>query len=385
MDGTNQGIEATLVPGKLALVGPAHIGTGGAVSNTGLALHRLGVRVSLMGKVGDDLFGGAVLDTLRSYDEALAEGMIRSPGEHTSYTVVVSPPETDRIFLHCTGANDTFAADDLAFEAIDRAKLFHFGYPPLMRRMYANAGAELEELLARVKASGATVSVDLARPDPDSEAGRADWPTILRRALPGVDLFLPSLEEILYMLRKEQYEAMAQRHGAAELLHHADGALLRSLADELIAMGAAVVVLKLGEHGLYLRTTADPDRLARMGRGAPRPSDRWLDRELLATCYQVTAVGTTGAGDCTIAGFLTGLLRHGETPEAVLNGAVAVGACNVERADAVSGVPSWDEVQRRMQAGWARREQELSLPDWRRIADGLWAGPADRNDRKDGA
>ncbi len=383
MDGANQGIDAALVPGKLALVGPAHIGTGGAVSNTGLALHRLGVRVRLMGKVGEDLFGGAVLDTLRGYDAALAEGMIRAPGEHTSYTVVVSPPRTDRIFLHCTGANDTFGAEDVPAEALEGVKLFHFGYPPLMRRMYEREGAELAALLARAKAGGATVSVDLARPDPDSEAGRADWRAILRRTLPSVDLFLPSLEEILYMLRRDRYEAMAQAHGAAELLHHADGALLRSLADELLEMGAAIVVLKLGEHGLYLRTTADADRLARMGRRAPAQTERWRDRELLATCYRVTAAGTTGAGDCTIAGFLTGLLRHGASPEpeAVLNGAVAVGACNVERADAVSGVPSWDDVQRRMQAGWARRDQALPLADWRQIADGLWAGPGDGGGR----
>ncbi|MDB4868009.1 MAG: sugar kinase, ribokinase, partial [Cohnella sp.] len=116
---------------------------------------------------------------------------------------------------------------------------------------------------------------------------------------------------------------------------------------------------------------------ARMGRGAPDPLETWCDRELLATCYEVSAVGTTGAGDCTIAGFLTGLL-HGGTPESVLDGAVAVGACNVERADAVSGVPSWADVQRRMEAGWMRRDNKLALPGWNRGDNGLWVGPGDR-------
>ena len=81
--------ETLFVPGKLVVVGPMMTVTGGAVSNTGLALHRLGIPTRLMGKVGDDLFGRATLDVLRSYDPALADGMIVAKGEASSYTVVV--------------------------------------------------------------------------------------------------------------------------------------------------------------------------------------------------------------------------------------------------------------------------------------------------------
>jgi sugar/nucleoside kinase (ribokinase family) len=51
-------------PGRLNVVGPALISTGGSVFNTGIALHRLGVPVRLVAKVGADLFGEAVLDAL---------------------------------------------------------------------------------------------------------------------------------------------------------------------------------------------------------------------------------------------------------------------------------------------------------------------------------
>ena len=67
---------AFLQPGQLVNVGPAVMATGGAVSNTGLALHRLGVPTSLVGKIGDDLFGRAILDVLRSRDPSLADGMV---------------------------------------------------------------------------------------------------------------------------------------------------------------------------------------------------------------------------------------------------------------------------------------------------------------------
>src|SRR3954464_15083322 len=72
-------------PGKLIGVEPATLATGGVVSNTGIALHRLGTPVKLLGKVGDDRFGSLVLDLLREQNSQLADGMIVSHGQVTSY------------------------------------------------------------------------------------------------------------------------------------------------------------------------------------------------------------------------------------------------------------------------------------------------------------
>ena len=55
-------LSAYLAPGRLTDVGPATLSTGGTVSNTGINLHRLGVHTQLMGKVGDDVLGKAILD-----------------------------------------------------------------------------------------------------------------------------------------------------------------------------------------------------------------------------------------------------------------------------------------------------------------------------------
>ena len=49
---------ATLLkPGKLIEVGEASISTGGMVSNTGLALYKLGIKTTAMAKVSDDALG----------------------------------------------------------------------------------------------------------------------------------------------------------------------------------------------------------------------------------------------------------------------------------------------------------------------------------------
>ena len=44
---------STLIPGSLVRVDQMHCSVGGAVANTGLALHQLGVKTRLMGRIRD--------------------------------------------------------------------------------------------------------------------------------------------------------------------------------------------------------------------------------------------------------------------------------------------------------------------------------------------
>ena len=118
-----------LIPGKLIQTGAASVHTGGSVANTGLALKLLGNDVTLLGKVGNDAFGGMVRQILSDYG---AGGLIVDENSSTSYSVVLAVPGIDRIFLHNPGANDTFTADDIPEETLEDAVLFHFGYPTLM-------------------------------------------------------------------------------------------------------------------------------------------------------------------------------------------------------------------------------------------------------------
>ncbi|HSR30854.1 MAG TPA: carbohydrate kinase family protein [Anaerolineae bacterium] len=363
LSGTKQDqIEAILKPGRLVLVGSVNYCTGGPVSNTGLALTKLGIHTQLMGKVGDDLFGHAIQDYVRAYGSDLVDAMIVDPTVHTSYTIVLNPPGVDRIFLHHPGANDTFGADDIRYDLIEGARLFHFGYPPLMRRMYENGGSDLTEIFRRAKATGVTTSLDMALPDPSSPAGRANWRDILSSVLPYVDLFLPSIEEILFMLHPATYKALCEEAGGPSFLPFVQPKLLSDLSHELIEFGAKIVALKLGDRGLYLRT-AGLNVLEEMGRARPHDAAAWAQREMWAPCFQVTMIGTTGSGDATIAGLLAGLLRS-LSPEDAVTAAVAVGACNVEAADALGGIRTWDETWDRVRAGWPRRQLVLDTPEW---------------------
>jgi sugar/nucleoside kinase (ribokinase family) len=351
--------QALCEPGRRAIAGPLTLATGGAVANTGLALHRLGVPVRLLGKVGDDELGEVVRRLLQTVDPGLADSLVVGAGEPTSYTIVINPPDVDRSFLHCPGVNDSFRPEEIAALPLENARAFHFGYPPLMRQTYLDGGAGLADLFGRLRSRGVMTSLDMARPDPESESGRVDWAAWLEAVLPQVDVFLPSLEELAYMLPGEQAGETGEITG------------VRRLAERCLEFGAGMVAIKLGEGGLYLRTARHPARLPRDLGVA------YAGRELLATCFKVKVAGTTGAGDCTIAGFLAGLV-NGLCPEAALTTAVAAGACNVESPQAARGVPNWQTLQRRLQTKWERLPVRMALPGWRWLPQAqIWAGPDD--------
>jgi sugar/nucleoside kinase (ribokinase family) len=331
--------DAAFQPGRLVHVGPAATTTGGAVSNTGLALHRLGIETRLLARVGADQFGRSIQQIVAGFSPALADGITMKAETTTSYSIVISLLGSDRRFLHHPGANDDFCAADVRDEVVREARLFHFGYPPLMARMFADNGAQLTEMFRRVKSLGLTTSLDMAFPDPDSSAGRADWRAILKNTLPYVDIFLPSLDEILYMLRRNTDSPLSAQ-------------VLTEVSDEILGMGTKMVVLKLGERGLYLRV-APADVLQNLGRASPSQLTAWANYENWLPCFQVNVVGTTGSGDATIAGFLAALLRD-LSPDQAITTALAVGACCVEAADALSGICSWDETWKRINAGWPR-------------------------------
>lgn len=339
--------EDLLIPGKLIRMEQADVHTGGSVANTGLALKILGNDVTLLGKVGDDDFGRMIAQILKRYG---AGGLITDPGSSTSYSVVLALPGIDRIFLHHPGANDTFSNADIPEEILRDAVLFHFGYPPIMRRMYENDGDELAAVFRRVKAHGIATSLDLAAVDADTDAGRADWRRILGKVLPDVDFFLPSFEELCFMLDPEKYRRMSASGGdMTERLDPEND--VDPLIDMLMDMGCKTVVVKCGKAGMVWRT-ADEKTLRMTGERLPLNIPEWAGKQGRQPCFRADTVkSATGAGDTSIAAFLTAVLQ-GRTPETCVALAAAEGACAVTAYDALSGLQPLNQLETRIRNGW---------------------------------
>lgn len=348
-------------PGKTVNMEAISISTGGPVSNTGIGLSRLGIGCRLMGKIGDDYLGEAVIRFLNQNNAE--DDMIIAEGEKTSYTVVIAPPGYDRMYLHSPGANNTFCSEDINYSIVKKAKLFHFGYPPVMRKMFENNGEELVNIFKKVKELGVTTSLDMSPPDVKSESGNADWERILQRVLPYVDIYIPSVEETMFMIQRDDFNDLNENSKGHDILEKLDINKLQRLGEKLISYGVKIAVIKCGVKGYYIRTQGK-EVLAAMGTARPKDLENWADRELHEESFHVSQVASaTGSGDSSIAGFLSAFL-NGKTIEESIRIACAVGGQNVQVFDAISGIKTWDETLD-MIVGWEKNKLCIEGSYWR--------------------
>lgn len=344
-------IADALAPGKLIHMNNIDIHTGGAVANTGLAMKLLGVDVKLMGKVGNDDFGRLVLHSMAKYGDT--DGMIVSEDSATSYSIVLAVPGIDRIFLHHPGANDTFVYDDMDWEAVKDASLFHFGYPPLMKMLYQNQGAELIRIFKKVKKLGVVTSLDMAAVDVGSEAGQVDWSKVLADLLPAVDFFVPSVEELCFMLNRDLYAECLKRANGKDITDIITHKEITLLGEQVLQLGAKMVLIKCGALGMYYRTSSN-ERMKPLCEQLGLSVVEWVEKEGFEASYVPEAViSGTGAGDTSIAAFLTAVLS-GESLEEALQLSTATGACCVAAYDALSGIKPLEEIRAQIQKGWKK-------------------------------
>jgi sugar/nucleoside kinase (ribokinase family) len=273
------------------------IGGSGAIVATGAS--RLGLSVGFCGVVGDDPFGRFLRDELERH-EVDVDGLVVDPDRPTGVSVVLARPNDRAILTHA----GTIA--DLRTDLIDPARL------ELARHVHVSSfflqrslAPELPALFRRVRAGGATTSVD-PNWDPSER-----WDGGLRDLLGHTDVFFPNATEATRIA------------GIDEL----DDAVL-TLAER-----AGVVVTKDGADGAL---AAHGERLVR------------------ATAPTIDALDTTGAGDAFDAGYLASMLA-GDPLERSLAIANACGALSTRAVGGVDAQPTMDEVLTLLSRGDAGR------------------------------
>jgi len=185
--------------GKLLLADRTELQIGGCASNTGVVLRKLGVDVAIIGKVGSDNLGKFVLNKLR--EEGLnVSGMMTGREANTSGTAVFIHPDGERSFIHSIGTNAHLQLEEIDFDFKKNFSILHIAGALLMPGF---DGDPLAETFKRAKNAGVTTCLDTAW---DSE-GR--WMTVLEKALPYVDYFLPSIEEARMITGKDKPEDVA--------------------------------------------------------------------------------------------------------------------------------------------------------------------------------
>jgi len=282
--------------GRLFHVDPVEVTTGGIVCNTGMALRSLGAAVDAVAVVGDDLWGREIATRLAARGVGTT-GIERRGDGATSTTAVLIDGTGERSFAHHVGVATTFDVDLLRrHESLfARSRVAVLGYVGLLPAVEPR----LADAVAVLRRAGCMVVVETG--------GDGGSLAEVAAALPGIDVFVPSLDEAAAHAGTDDPRgiiACYRRHGAAGLVG--------------VKCGARGSVLSPAD-GTVIEVPCIP---------APGP-----------------VVDTTGAGDSFLAGLVAGIVRDLPIEAAARLGA-ATAACCVTRAGATAGLRGLDETLR---------------------------------------
>jgi len=294
-------------PGKLIEINGLDVVLGGVVANTGLALKNFNKKVFLNGLVGDDFMGKIAKEWFERSN--ISEGIKTTKKAGTAFSIVLAPPGVDRIFLESPGCNKIFDTSFINFDAISQCKLFHFGYPPLLKQFFRNHGKQLVEMFSKIQKMGVVTSLDFSLPDLESESGKINWPDLMQNVLPFIDIFVPSLEEVLQIMIPSKYAEIQASCANTEAIPQIPTPLIREVGKMIIDYGVKIVLIKAGERGAYLLTGDISPINEKMG--IHLPDKNWNFRELWCEAYSADnskIINTNGAGDTAVAAFLSAIL-----------------------------------------------------------------------------
>lgn len=155
---------------------------GGCAYNTGVDAKRLGLTVSIQGKVGNDQFADVILDSLKR--ENISTDKIVTAHTSTAFSFIMVPESGQRRIFNIPTSNNTMCPDDIDFDSIKDSRVMHIAGSSLMPLL---DGPPTVELLKFCKKHEVITSMD-----PVYKTGIAD---VIVPALPYLDIFLPNTEE----------------------------------------------------------------------------------------------------------------------------------------------------------------------------------------------
>ena len=275
---------------------------GGAPANVAAAAAKLGLSAAFIGKVGNDIHGRFLRDTLVS-EGVDVSGLYLDGGTGTSLAFVELGPEGERDFSFVRrGCGDTqLRREELPESLIREAKVLHLGTLSLTEEPARSAALRALEIAGEV---GVIVSCDVNYRAPLWESEK-DFLRACDLLLPKVQLLKVSLEEAALLTGVSEPEAAA-----------------RAIKSR---WGVGTAAVTLGTEGA------------------------WLDGYCPA--FPARGVDATGAGDCFWAAWLYARLRG--RPDA-LPFACAAGALCVEKRGAIPAMPTLIEVEERLKQNGPR-------------------------------
>lgn len=269
------------------------IGFGGDSSNFAVAASRLGGRGGYLARVGADSFGG-LLQQLWHEEGVDASHVIVDDTHPTGlYFIMRYGATSEFVYRRAGSAASTLSPADLPEGWIEQAKILHV--TGITQAISASACETVFAAIERARAAKTLVSYDPnIRP--------ALWPVhqaraVARYTVPLCDVVLPNLDEGRLLTGYEDPRAITQ---------------------ELLQLGAPLVVLKMGGSGAIVASA---------------------DEYTAIPAIPVLAKDPTGAGDTFDAAFAVSMLEGRPPVEGAMFAAAAASQV-VQNLGAVSPIPT---------------------------------------------
>ena len=285
------GVEAIPRVGETVLGGDLVQIPGGKGANQAVAAARLGRRVAMVGRVGDDASGQVLRDALDA-DGVDTSDLLTTAGVPSGVALIAVQEDGDNAIVVSPGANGRVAADDVAVAAVRDAAV-----------VLCQAEIPIEAVVEAMRVAEGTT---IWNPAPAPADG------VPLELLDSVDIVIPNETELA---------TLAGHDGPVD-----DLAVVADLARRL---PCAAVVVTLGARGALVVAGDDAVHVP-----APR----------------VTPVDTTAAGDSFCAAIADQLVQGHDLVTAAAF-AVRVGAATTLAPGAQSSLPTLADVEHRLSGG----------------------------------
>jgi sugar/nucleoside kinase (ribokinase family) len=271
------------------LVGNYDLEMGGSTSIFACQAAKLGLRVGILGRVGDDDFGRLVLRRLVESGVDVQHVKV-DPALKTGLGIALCQGN-DRAILTYLGSLNAITPEEVSDDLLCSARHLHHGSYFLQ----TNLRPAIPDIFARARSFGLTTSLD-TNWDPEEK-----WNGTLQETLPLTDIFFPNEQEARFISRTSNLDEAAR--------------VFREI-------GVAVTVIKQGEKGALL-----------------------FSKDESHTCVLPAATGgdSVGTGDSFDAGFLAGWLRRLPL-EQCLQIACHCGRQVAARTGGIRNQPDWGTV-----------------------------------------
>lgn len=293
--------------GSLREVKSYTVGYGGDTSNFCIAVQRFGITCAYITRLGDDEFGQILLDLYKREGIDTSSIIVETGGFTGIYFISRKGTTHSFIYYRNGSAASHLCLNDIPVDMIKHAKVLHTS--GITQAISTSACDAAFYAMDVAKRAGVIVTYDPNIRLRLWSASRARG--IVREAIRLADFVFPSLED-------------------ARIL--SDETDPKAIAEDLLALGPRVVILKLGGAGALLATPT----------------------EIISfPAFKVKTIDTTGAGDTFDGAFVSAYLRNWSLSDCVIF-ANAAAAMSTTKPGAVDGIPKFGDVE-----GFLKRQSAI--------------------------